>query len=77
MVNLAPQGPSLKCMVQEFAVPIVVGPSKSPRVQDQPQPRKPAHSVAIFSQTLLFAFALPACSAARESATLQDCTSDY
>jgi hypothetical protein len=30
MMNLAPQGPSLKCMVQEFAVPIVVGPSRSP-----------------------------------------------
>jgi hypothetical protein len=26
MMNLAPQGPSLKCMVQEFAVPMVVGP---------------------------------------------------
>jgi hypothetical protein len=61
MVNLAPQGPSLKCMVQEFAVPIVVGPSSresSPSLQDQPQPHRPAaHSVvSSWSSSLKFCY---------------------
>jgi hypothetical protein len=61
MVNLAPQGPPLKCMVQEFAVPIVVGPSSresSLTLTPGPTPASQAcslsgQSVVIVSQTLL------------------------
>ena len=80
MMNLAPQGPSLKCMVQEFAVPIVVGPSRESSVQHQPQPHKPVHLVVgqwLVSGHLLSNSALafcPACLPVLLPATLQDCT---